>query len=179
MQNQIEPTERELKIRNYSPKTIKSYIYGLKEYFAFKKKEDRFWPKMKFEPIFFQVLWQFLPRKVRRRFQVFLWRQILFYFFLKPSTKNKIPVIKGTPPIITPFHSPCEVKIMSKYLNPKRTKIQPPTLGHFQATIAAPKAKRATNKCIKESCQPNSGLNPSKINIEKKTTIKIANALGK
>jgi hypothetical protein len=39
MQNQIEPTERELKIRNYSPKTIKSYIYGLKEYFAFKKKD--------------------------------------------------------------------------------------------------------------------------------------------
>lgn len=39
MQNQIEQTERELKIRNYSPKTIKSYIYGLKEYFAFKKKD--------------------------------------------------------------------------------------------------------------------------------------------
>ena len=37
MQNQIEQTERELKIRNYSPKTIKSYIYGLKEYFVFKK----------------------------------------------------------------------------------------------------------------------------------------------
>jgi len=34
----IKLTERELKIRNYSPKTIKSYIYGLKEYFAFKKK---------------------------------------------------------------------------------------------------------------------------------------------
>jgi hypothetical protein len=39
MQNQIEPTERELKIRNYSPKTIKSYIYGIKEYFAFKKND--------------------------------------------------------------------------------------------------------------------------------------------
>jgi hypothetical protein len=39
MQNQIEPTERELKIINYGPKTIKSYIYGLKEYFAFKKKD--------------------------------------------------------------------------------------------------------------------------------------------
>jgi hypothetical protein len=53
MQNQIKPTERELIIRNYSPKTIKSYLYGLKEYFDFKKKEDRFWSKMKFEPIFF------------------------------------------------------------------------------------------------------------------------------
>ena len=42
MQNQIGPTERELKIRNYNPKTIKSYLYGLKEYFAFKKREDRF-----------------------------------------------------------------------------------------------------------------------------------------
>lgn len=39
MQRQIEQTERELKIRNYSPKTIKSYIYGLKEYFAFKKQD--------------------------------------------------------------------------------------------------------------------------------------------
>ena len=39
MQNQIKPTERELKIKNYSPKTIKSYIYGLKEYFAFKKQD--------------------------------------------------------------------------------------------------------------------------------------------
>jgi hypothetical protein len=39
MKNQIEPAERELKIRNYNPKTIKSYIYGIKEYFAFKKKD--------------------------------------------------------------------------------------------------------------------------------------------
>ncbi|MFZ3386711.1 MAG: site-specific tyrosine recombinase/integron integrase [Candidatus Hydromicrobium sp.] len=33
----MEQTERELKIRNYSPKTIKSYLHGLKEYFSFKK----------------------------------------------------------------------------------------------------------------------------------------------
>lgn len=39
MQIQIEQTERELKIRNYSPKTIKSYLYGLKEYFNFKKQD--------------------------------------------------------------------------------------------------------------------------------------------
>ena len=39
IQNQIESTERELKIRNYSPKTIKSYIYEIKEYFAFSKKD--------------------------------------------------------------------------------------------------------------------------------------------
>ncbi len=37
MQFQIEQMERELKIRNYSPKTIKSYLHGLKEYFLFKK----------------------------------------------------------------------------------------------------------------------------------------------
>ena len=30
--------------------------------------EARFWPKIKFETIFFQVLWQFLPRLARRRF---------------------------------------------------------------------------------------------------------------
>lgn len=37
MQKQLYQVERELKIRNYSGKTIKSYLYGLNEYFAFKK----------------------------------------------------------------------------------------------------------------------------------------------
>jgi len=37
MQEQLNQTERELKIRNYSPKTIKSYLYGMREYFTFKK----------------------------------------------------------------------------------------------------------------------------------------------
>lgn len=36
MQQELQKTERELKIKNYSPKTIKSYIYGLREYFSFK-----------------------------------------------------------------------------------------------------------------------------------------------
>jgi len=31
--------QRELTIRNYSPKTVKSYLYGLREYFAFKKEK--------------------------------------------------------------------------------------------------------------------------------------------
>jgi len=37
MQEQLDQAERELKIRNYSQKTVKSYLYGLKEYFSFKK----------------------------------------------------------------------------------------------------------------------------------------------
>ncbi len=37
MQTQLNLFERELKIRNYSPKTIKAYIHGLKEYLSFKK----------------------------------------------------------------------------------------------------------------------------------------------
>jgi len=37
MQKQLEQMEREFKIRNYSPKTAKSYLYGLREYFTFKK----------------------------------------------------------------------------------------------------------------------------------------------
>jgi len=37
MHPQLNKTKRELKIRNYSPKTIKSYLYGLEKYFAFKK----------------------------------------------------------------------------------------------------------------------------------------------
>ena len=36
MQTELHKTERELKIKNYSPKTLKSYLYGLREYFSFK-----------------------------------------------------------------------------------------------------------------------------------------------
>jgi len=36
MQIELQKTERELKIKNYSPKTIKSYLYGLRKYFSFK-----------------------------------------------------------------------------------------------------------------------------------------------
>jgi site-specific recombinase XerD len=36
MQTELQKTERELKIKNYSSKTIKSYLYGLQEYFSFK-----------------------------------------------------------------------------------------------------------------------------------------------
>ena len=39
IQNNLKRVERELKIRNYSPKTIKSYLYGLKKYFAFKNQD--------------------------------------------------------------------------------------------------------------------------------------------
>lgn len=39
MQNQIEKTIRELKIRNYSFRTINCYLYGLKEYFSYKKQD--------------------------------------------------------------------------------------------------------------------------------------------
>lgn len=37
MQKQLELTKRELKIRNYSGKTIKSYLYSLEKYFNYKK----------------------------------------------------------------------------------------------------------------------------------------------
>ncbi|MBM3228100.1 integrase [Candidatus Peribacteria bacterium] len=33
----MDQMQRELAIRNYSPMTVKSYLYGLREYFAFKK----------------------------------------------------------------------------------------------------------------------------------------------
>lgn len=39
MQVELKKIERELKIRNYSLQTIKSYLYGLREYF---EKGDRF-----------------------------------------------------------------------------------------------------------------------------------------
>jgi len=39
MQSELQKTERELKIRNYSPKTLKSYLYSLREYFIYKKSD--------------------------------------------------------------------------------------------------------------------------------------------
>jgi len=36
MQTELQKTERELRIKNYSDRTIKSYLYSLREYFAFK-----------------------------------------------------------------------------------------------------------------------------------------------
>lgn len=39
MQKQLNQTEKELKLRNYSSKTIKSYLYALEEYFNFKKQD--------------------------------------------------------------------------------------------------------------------------------------------
>ncbi len=39
MEEQLNRAERELRICNYSRKTIKAYLYGLREYFSFKKKD--------------------------------------------------------------------------------------------------------------------------------------------
>ncbi len=39
MQIELGKLERELKIRNYSPRTIKSYIYALEQYFSYKKSD--------------------------------------------------------------------------------------------------------------------------------------------
>jgi site-specific recombinase XerD len=39
MQTELRIIERELKIKNYSAKTVKSYLYGLKEFFSFKGKD--------------------------------------------------------------------------------------------------------------------------------------------
>lgn len=36
MQTELDKAERELKIKNYSPRTIKSYLYSLQKYFSFK-----------------------------------------------------------------------------------------------------------------------------------------------
>jgi len=37
MQKYLEKTKQELRLRNYSPKTIKAYLGCLREYFNFKK----------------------------------------------------------------------------------------------------------------------------------------------
>jgi len=39
MQTQLGKTERELKIRDHSAETVKSYLYGLREYFTFRKEK--------------------------------------------------------------------------------------------------------------------------------------------
>lgn len=37
MDNELQRVVRELKIRNYSPRTLKIYLYGLRQYFSFKR----------------------------------------------------------------------------------------------------------------------------------------------
>ncbi|MDD5567433.1 MAG: tyrosine-type recombinase/integrase [Patescibacteria group bacterium] len=39
IQSELDSTEKELKIRNYSPKTVKSYLYAIREYFIFKNRD--------------------------------------------------------------------------------------------------------------------------------------------
>jgi site-specific recombinase XerD len=41
MQKQLKLVVRELRLRNYSPRTVKSYLYGLRNYFKFKKSDFR------------------------------------------------------------------------------------------------------------------------------------------
>jgi site-specific recombinase XerD len=41
MQKQLKQVVGELRLRNYSPKTVKSYLYGLRKYFKFKKSDFR------------------------------------------------------------------------------------------------------------------------------------------
>lgn len=77
-----------------------------------------------------------------------------------------------------PYHDCC-LKTNKKNMSPKRTKIQPPSLGRFQTKIVAPKVLRVISKCTKESYQLNPGLNPSKMNIARKATINIDIFLGK
>jgi hypothetical protein len=45
--------------------------------------------------------------------------------------------------------------------------------------MVPPKTIKVIIKWYKESCQPNPGLNPSKINRARKDTIKMAKILGK
>jgi hypothetical protein len=62
---------------------------------------------------------------------------------------------------------------------PKTTKINPPIFGHFQAEADTPNTTRVKKRCDRESCQLNLGLNPSKINAPKKSTIMNVKTLGK
>lgn len=39
MQHELSRAEREMRIRGFSPKTVKAYLYGLGEYFAFKQND--------------------------------------------------------------------------------------------------------------------------------------------
>lgn len=89
-----------------------------------------------------------------------------------------MPVARGMPPtIIAAVH--CLLKAINKYQIPKMIKNQQPILGHFHVTTVATKAAAATSPCIKESCKPNFGLNPSKMNRAKKMTIHIDKTLGR
>lgn len=94
MQKQLEQAERELRIRNYSGKTIKCYLYGLKEYFSFKK--------IKFENLDVENIKNFLLYCERRNISpqsrnLFL-NAIKFYYQNVVKASERIDIISAKKP---------------------------------------------------------------------------------
>lgn len=117
MQEQLDKTEQELKIRNYSQKTVKSYLYGLREYFAFKKNNFR---KLDQENIK-NFLLIFSQKGVAAQSRNLFLNAIKFYYRSVVGTNEKIEIRSAKKPKSLPVVlSRDEIeKILQSTKNPK------------------------------------------------------------
>jgi len=92
MQRELQKTERELKIKSYSPETRKSYLYGLREYFSFKGKN---YSKLEEENIR-DFLLRCTEKKISPQSRNLFLNAIKFYYrnVIKNSQKIKIQSAK-------------------------------------------------------------------------------------
>ncbi|PKM91594.1 integrase [Candidatus Falkowbacteria bacterium HGW-Falkowbacteria-1] len=87
MQTQLNLVERELKIRNYSPRTIKAYLFALKKYFLFKKNNFNTFNEDKVKN--FLLLYQ---GKISPQSQNIYIGAIKFYYYNIAKINNKIDI---------------------------------------------------------------------------------------
>lgn len=120
MQKILKQVEKELKIRDYSPKTIKSYLYGLKKYFSFKKTNLR---TLNIENIK-QFLLSVKKDDISARTRNLYLNAIKFYYRNVVETKRKIDIPSAKKPKKLPVVlSRKEIKKLIKKTNNKKHRI--------------------------------------------------------
>ena len=88
IQIELEKVKRELKIRSYSPKTLKSYVYALEKYFKYKKQN---YQEIDLENIRNFLLYCEDKRVSAQTRNIFL-NAIKFYYYNIPESRQKINI---------------------------------------------------------------------------------------
>ena len=99
MQKELKQVERELKIRNYSPSTVKSYFYGLREYFSFKKDDLEILNQDNVRDFLFDCEQKGISAQSRNLFL----NAIKFYYLNVVKTNQKIEISSAKKPKSLPI----------------------------------------------------------------------------
>lgn len=87
MQTQLNLVERELKIRNYSPRTIKIYLHALRSYFLFKKNNYNIYDENNIKNFLLSIKTKTSPQS-----QNIYIGAIKFYYYNIAKTNEKIAI---------------------------------------------------------------------------------------